>query len=260
MINKLRPFFITLLLLLVTSFISTNYFFAESSSIEGSGRVDLKSSDSSPIQDPENPITPIEPSEVVASKGDLRIDYASRVSFGKVTLKDGEKKLPALAESFKASDQKRGQFVQITDQRSASNGWTLQVKQTKQFETKAKGNQKSHLLNGAYLSFDKAWANSGGESGNPSVTRDTLGIHSFNTTYEVAKATKGNGVGIWSVAFGASSKNESSQPATLTERVNSAGEKELVNSAITLNIPKETTILPGEYKTELIWIIGSLPE
>lgn len=260
MTKQFNSFFITIILLLTTSFISICNTFAESTSIEGSGQIDLKSSESSPIQDPENPVIPVEPTEIASSKGDLRIDYASKVSFGKVKISDGEKKLPALAENFITTKQNRGQFVQVTDQRNVSSGWTLQVKQTKQFETKSTKEQKADTLKGAYLSFDKAWANSGGESGSPRVSRDTLAINSFNTTYEVASATKGNGVGIWSIAFGSSDGNESGQPNTLVEKVNNDKKTEIVNSAVTLNIPKETKIVPGEYKTELVWIIGSLPE
>ena len=259
MTKKANYFFITTAILLA-AVMPMKSVMAESSEIQGSGKVDLKASETSPIQDPEDPITSVDPNNVVASKGELRIDYASKVSFGKVNISDGEKKIPALAETFKTSKIKRGQFVQVTDQSGASSGWTLQVKQAKQFETKAEGDKKSHILKGAYLSFDKAWANSGGESEAPSVTRDTLGINSFDTAYEVASAKKGSGVGIWSLAFGASETNESGQPSTLREVANSTGEKEVVNSAITLNIPKETTIEPGEYITELVWIIGALPE
>lgn len=256
-----KSFFITLLI-----FITLGLFLTEKTSADdalkqtGSGQVNVEASDESEIVDPEEPEEVIDPETNISTKGNLRFDHLPTIDFGTVKLTKNNRTFKALAEKVK--DANRGSFIQISDLREKSTGWVIQVQQDYQFRT-----TDYDELTGAVLSLDKGWANSTSDSGAPTVTRNTLAITNIGEAYEVARAEKNSGQGIWTISFGSSGDNDDDQKSTITEEINSVekSQKKLVsstalkNSAVTLNIPEATQVLPKEYKTKFTWTITAAP-
>lgn len=221
----------------------------------------------SPI-DPENPLEVVDPGAGPSTKGALRIDYVSSLNFNKARIDTKNRTYSALAQQFFSETGPRGSYIQITDQRAQSTGWSVQVKQNHQFRNSVIQAVEEQELQGAVLSLDKGWANSSSESDSPTVTRGTVALTSMDTVYEVATAETGAGRGIWAIVFGASDTNINNQTNTLApvkDRNGKAvtdevyGKSAYSNSAITLMIPETTKIYPVEYETTLTWILGEWP-
>lgn len=224
--------------------------------LDQKARLQVKRSETTEIVDPEKPEVvdpPVDPGP--STKGDLRIDYVSPVDFGKVKLTKTNRTYNALANKVGKEGKWRGNFIQISDFRDKNTGWTLQVKQDYQFKT-----TDYDELTGAVLSLDKGWANSSSDNKAPTVTRDTLAINNIGEVYDVARADKNAGGGVWSINFGASKDNDDNQPTTITEG-NKSQSKEKVesaikNSAVNLTIPDSTKVLPKEYQTKITWVLS----
>ena len=241
---------------------------ATTDSLGQSGAVTVEGSSISNPVDPENPDDIADPGEGPSTEGPLRIDYVSSLDFGRAQLTNTNRTYPALAQQFLGETGPRGSFIQITDQRTNSTGWTLQVKQNHQFRNTVIQEASEQELSGAVLSLDKGWANSSGNSGSPTVTRETIALNSIGTAYELATATAGNGRGVWTIAFGASETNSNNMENTLSPVVDAAGNAVMDefsgkpayhNSAISLTIPTATKIYPVQYATEITWILAELP-
>ena len=218
-------------------------------SLSSTGSVTIKGSETSEIIDPEEPEEIIDPGPGPSTKGNLRFDFVSALDFSTVKVGKTNRNFEALAVPVNGGQKQRGSFVQITDVRSSSKGWTLQVKQMNQFVT-----PDHDELTGAVLSLDKAWANSPGISKPPTVTRDTLALENIGVAYEVARAGKDEGVGIWSIVFGASKDNPKNQPITLKEV-----DGKTRNSAVQLKVPDATNVVAKEYQTKMTWILSQVP-
>ncbi|OJG96959.1 hypothetical protein RV18_GL001308 [Enterococcus termitis] len=241
---------------------------ATADSLGQSGTVSVEGSSISNPIDPENPDDIADPGEGPSTEGPLRIDYVSSLDFGQAQLSDTNRTYTALAQQFLGETGPRGSYIQITDQRTISTGWTLQVKQNHQFRNTVIQEASEQELSGAVLSLDKAWANSNSISGSPTVTRETIALNSIDTAYELATATAGNGRGVWTIAFGASETNSNDMENTLSPVVDAAGnavkdefsgKPAYHNSAISLMIPTATKIYPVQYATEITWILAELP-
>lgn len=230
----------------------------------GRANVKVESSDTTNVVDPEDPDVTTDPTTEVSTKGNLRFDHLPSIDFGEVKIAKSNRTFNALAETIKQGS--RASFIQITDYREKSTGWVVQVKQDYQFKT-----VDNDELKGAVLSVDKGWANSTSSSPAPTVTRNTLSLTNIGQVYEVARAAPGQGRGIWSISFGSSGDNDDGQSSTLSDtalKKKTAGEakstiekktNQLKNSAVTLNIPDGTPIVPKEYQTKFTWIISSTP-
>lgn len=218
--------------------------------LEGTGKVSVTNSGTTEIVDPEIPKEVVDPGPIISTKGDLRFDRLPNIDFGTMKISKDNRTYNALAE--KISSGYRGSFIQISDYREKSSGWVIQLKQDYQFKT-----TDYDELSGAVLSIDKGWANSTSSSGEPTVTRNTLSINNIGESYEVARAEKNSGQGVWAISFGSSGENEDGQKNTL---IGGKDKKEaLRNSAVNLKVPNGTTIVPKEYQTKLTWTISSAP-
>lgn len=236
--------------------------------VDQSGTLTVEGSSISKPVDPENPENVVDPGPSPSTDGALRVDFVSSLDFGHVQLSGTSLIYHARAQQFLSETGPRGSYIQVTDQRAQSTGWTLQVKQTTQFRNTVIQNVDEQELAGAVLSLDKGWANSSGTSGSPTVTRETIALNSIGTAYELGTASAGNGRGVWTIAFGASETNNNNMESTLTPVLDGAGNAVIdefsgkpaySNSAISLTIPKQTKIHPVQYGTELTWILGELP-
>lgn len=214
--------------------------------------------------DPDNPSNPVDPGQSPSTTGELRIDFAPELYFGSHKTNGENLTYYANAQLLHNGLGARGNYVQISDYRGNSKGWTLQLAQEVQFQ-----NEKKHSLDGAVLSFDKPWANS--ENGNknaPLLSRDIIRLEKLNQTYQVAEATPGTGSGTWLISFGASGK-AGGQTNTLVPIENKNGEPTLdpnyedqqifQNKAISLTIPNGAERKTGTYTTMLTWILSELP-
>ncbi|MHC5228834.1 WxL domain-containing protein [Enterococcus sp. LJL99] len=220
------------------------------------------------IQDPENPSKKVDPGDSPSTSGDLRIDFVPQLNFtneNKVSTKDSV--IPVNAQLFHDETEARGNFIQISDYRGASLGWTLQLRQETQFQNKNTANSQ---LDGAYLSFDKSWVNSIMPADqSPNVSKEVIRLSNIGETYNLAEAKSGTGAGTWSISFGASNNNPLEIDNTLKPRNNHKNQPMLdsdfdnkqmtENSAISLTVPGSTKKDPGTYSTVLTWILAELP-
>ncbi|MGC6768512.1 WxL domain-containing protein [Enterococcus sp. LJL128] len=221
--------------------------------------------------DPEIPINPVDPGPGPSTDGDLRFDFVSAFNLGrnKITY-EKERLYHVNAQLFHDGTPARGNYVQITDQRSGSKGWSLQVRQEHQFQNDVIQKQEEKELRGAVFSLDNGWANSPFSAEKaPEVTRDTIEINEIGITYNVAVATPGSGKGTWTIEFGASENNSNGQMNTLFPKTNEDGsavldtafENQQVygNKAVSLSVPMTTKLYPVQYQTVLTWILAELP-
>lgn len=219
------------------------------------------------VVDPEHPDVIVNPGVSPATEGRLRIDYVPQLHFGKQSLKNKKRQFPANAQLFHDGTSPRGEFVQISDYRGASLGWTLQIRQETQFQNVA---AKNPQIKGAVISFDQSWTNSTKDQAEaPEVSKEVISLSNVGETYNLATAKPGKGSGTWSIAFGSSGDNPLKLPNTLTPDVDEAGnaivdsefENQQVyeNSAIKLSIPETTKIDPVPYHTVITWILAELP-
>lgn len=241
---------------------------AAASELGQKGKVVVEGSGTTKPVDPENPGVDVDPGEGPSTEGTLRIDYASALNFGRAQITETDRTYYAQAQLFHDETEARGSYIQITDERNGSYGWTLQVKQVTQLTNPVIQEKENQELTGATLSLDNGWANSFGNSPAPTVTRDTIAINQIGEAYEVARAEANQGMGTWTIEFGAAPTNTSNQPATLTPLTDEAGaplmdetyqKQAYKNSAISLKIPDSTIIHPVQYQTEIIWILSELP-
>lgn len=240
---------------------------ATGDSMNQNGSVIVEGSKVSDPIDPENPTNPVDPGPSPSTEGPLRIDYVSALNFGQSVIKKKNRDYYALAQQFHSNTDPRGSYIQITDQRATSTGWSLQVKQETQFKNSVIQTLSEQELNGAVLSLDKGWSNSSSSGEGPTVTRETLALD-IGVAYQVANATAGAGRGVWTIEFGASSTNKNNQENTLTPLKDSKN-KSIVdpeyqkpaysNSAIKLSIPEKTKIYPVQYETTITWLLAELP-
>lgn len=219
------------------------------------------------IQDPEYPENIVDPGPSPSTSGDLRIDFVPQLDFSANKVSDKGMSLPVNAQLFLDETPARGNFIQITDERPKALGWSLQMRQETQFKNM---NTANNELKGAFLSFDKSWANSTSDLAYaPTVSKEVIEVSSIGETYTLANAKSGDGSGTWSISFGASENNPLQLENTLTQRVDLNGKPVLnsdfankqnyQNSAITLNIPAATQIDAVEYTTVITWILSELP-
>lgn len=232
------------------------------------GSVTVEGKDTSDPIDPEKPGEEVDPGEGPSTKGDLRIDFASALNFGSAEITKTDRQFDSLAQLFHSDTEARGYYIQVSDYRGDTAGWTLTLSQDAQFHSSIIQDLENQSLDGAVLSFGNGWANSAGSSGTPTVSRDTLGLNEMGTAYTVATAGSKEGKGVWSIAFGASSENTSNQENTLSPLKDSEGNAVMdttfnkqahSNSAVFLTVPDTTKIYPVQYTTTLTWTLEAGP-
>ncbi|MHC5247441.1 WxL domain-containing protein [Enterococcus sp. LJL90] len=241
---------------------------AASHSVNQNGSLEVQDSGVTNPVDPEFPGDDVDPGPGPSTDGALRFDFISSLGFGQHELTTEDRLYNSLAQLFHSETKARGYYVQITDVRAAATGWELQLSQDTQFNNGVIQEMDEQSLNGAVLSFDKGWANSGGISDEPSVTRDTIEIQEIGSAYTVASASSTQGKGTWTIEFGASEENQEGLANTLTAVLDETGQSVMdatfnkpvyTNSAIQLRVPESTRIYPVQYSTSLTWTLTAGP-
>lgn len=211
---------------------------------------------------------PTDPGEVAKTEGPLRIDFAPQLTFetSELTNSGTEIRSSATAQLFHNADPS-GHFVQVSDYRDTNSGWTLMVRQESQFVHESKSGVQ---LKGSVISFDSSWANSTKDASlAPTVSKETIQMNNIGESYPLASAGEGQGMGTWSINFGASSANSLGQVDTLEAITDAAGnpitdatyenQQLYRNTAVNLTIPKTNDLVSGNYSTVLTWILAELP-
>lgn len=255
-----------LIILLGVAEIATPTVTAVANSISNQGQIQFEAILPPPeIVDPEKPIKPVDPGPTPSTKGYLRIDFVPKLNFGRNKLSKQDQTYSAYAQLFHGDTTARGNFVQVTDSRLNGEGWKLQVRQESLFTSNT-----GDALKGAYISLNKAWANSIFDSQYaPSIQTDVIKLDKIGITYELATAEKNQGYGTWSIEFGASAENQAGLAPTLHPVVDESGKalvdpafenKQLYkNDAVTFFMPSSKKLKPGYYQTVITWLLAELP-
>lgn len=252
---------------LLTAFLAGTQAFAEAEKLTTDGNITFEAGLEPPvIVDPEKPVDPVDPGETPSTDGYLRLDFVPKLDFGRNKVSDKDQAYEVNAQLFHSDTNARGNYVQVTDSRATGAGWTLQVRQQTEFTSV---DNSEDILKGAFLSFDKAWANSTmDQKYAPSFQQDVIELDKIGMTYDVATAEKGKGYGTWTIEFGASEENTNGLASTLTPLVDESGSPVIdatynkqvyKNNAITFFVPGSVEKKPVHYQTVLTWIIAELP-
>ncbi|MHC5374201.1 WxL domain-containing protein [Enterococcus sp. LJL120] len=264
---KMKSFFKASILVLLFSSFTVSGVKVYANSFDGLGSVTVTDTGVTTPVDPENPGNEVDPGPGPSTTGELRIDFASSLNFGSGSTAGTNRSYTSLAQLFYNDVSARGYYIQVTDRRGDASGWTLSLSQDTQFTSGIIQDLDNQELKGAELTFGSAWANTSGNSGVPSVIRETK-LTEMNTAYNIVTAGQGQGKGVWTVSFGASAENQSDQPNTLTALKDSTGDAVIdttynkpaySNSAITLTVPDTTKIYPVQYTTTLTWTLEAGP-
>lgn len=191
-----------------------------------------------PIE-PDQPVKPVDPTSPTGpspgTAGPLSIDYASSLDFGEVKIKSTDEIYSVKPQEFSAgSPDKFGpNYVQVTDKRGTFEGWTLALKQDKQFFST--GSVKQELA-GAAISFSQASVHSTTENATPTFIKENTLVPGVQV--DVVMAAKDQGMGTWVYRFG-------------TERGTASGE----HQAVQLSVPGKTSKRNDTYTTQLNWTL-----
>ncbi|MBM7690253.1 hypothetical protein BCR24_05215 [Enterococcus ureilyticus] len=240
---------------------------AEESNYSGEGTIRFSGKQPLQVMDPEHPEKPADPGGSPHTDNLLRIDFVPKITFSDATMSEQDQTYYGNAQLFNDDTGARGNFIQVSDFRNDSQGWTLQLKQETQFQNQS---AKSKELKGAVLSFDKSWANSiNDQTTAPTVSKEVIRLSNIGEVYNLAEAKPKKGEGTWAIAFGASVTNTNQQADTLRPKldeknnpiVDPAFNNQPIyeNQAISLFVPGKTEKEPGNYQTVLTWILSELP-
>ncbi|EUJ33690.1 cell surface protein with WxL domain [Listeria floridensis FSL S10-1187] len=163
--------------------------------------------------DPKNPVVPdpgakhpVEP----GTGGSLSIDRASNIEFGDQDISAADQDYYAKLDKLLLQDGTTKQvpnYVQVTDKRGTSAGWTLQVTQQGQFKSAVNGN----ILVGAQLSFANINTNGTSLAAPPTPATDfEIEVAHIGQANTVLTAAAGKGMGTWFANFGTSANGEKS--------------------------------------------------
>lgn len=203
----------------VLTLASTSVLAAETSKYNTEADIELRDmgpdDPTNPLIDPNDPkkpeVFPTDPGNVVHPNGPLVIDYISRYHFGKVAMSGNNATYNAKLD--KVSDSKDGSnpfdvpnFIQVTDNRGNSAGWTLSVRMTQDFKAED-ANQNEVTLDKASITLKNtemmARENNKapiptiyGEGKQVTVSTEKTGLSM------VGAATTNQGMGSWAVTQG----------------------------------------------------------
>ncbi|MGX7418074.1 WxL domain-containing protein [Carnobacterium gallinarum] len=190
---------------------------------------------------PGSEVTPKDPDGITdpnpGTNGPLSIDFASSFGFDeqKITTKD----VTYNAKAQVLSDGSlRPNYLQVTDKRGGTNGWTVQLKQDTQFKS------ASGTLDGALISVANGQVDSVSTSLAPSIAKAnfdlTIDANGDGVAENILGAKTGEGAGTWVYRFG----SDAAEGAT----------------SISLAVPGNTTKYAEEYVTGLTWTLSDTPQ
>lgn len=198
-----------------------------------------------------NPVDPIDPTDPLGpnpgTPGPLSIDFASSLDFGVNKISSKDEIYYANPQLYSEEGKTSANYVQVTDNRGSSAGWTLQVRQDEQF---ANATAKYSELKGAQITIN----NSETVSNAIGVTKPTVPTAVVlipGSAVTVMSAAENAGDGTWISLFG---KTE------LKAEVQADGSSKDVekNTSVQLAVPGSTPKSAVEYRSTLTWILSDV--
>ena len=236
-------------LALISFSVPSTVFAADVEDVISDGKVTFKVDQSKTA--PKNPLdpndakpgTPLDPNNpsgkpATGTSGPLSLDFASSLSFGEALISTDDAKYYAKPQAFTQADGQtvdRPNFIQITDKRGTFEGWTLKVKQEKQFAIK---DDASKELIGAQLKFLNANLISSTEKQYAPTSQASFELIPGSAQIAPVTAAKDQGMGTWVYRF---------------------GDEQQMAKSIELSVPGETPKMAKEYVTSLTWSLESTP-
>lgn len=189
---------------------------------------------------PGKPTNPTNPTGTATNgtTGPLSLDYASSFTFGEAMISADDAKYYAKPQVFSQDDGKtvdRPNFVQVTDKRGTFEGWTLKVKQEKQFSVK---DDDTKELTGAQLKFLNGNVTSTIDQQYAPTGQKEITLVPGSAEVAPLAAAKDQGMGTWIYRF---------------------GDEQTMAKSIELAVPGTSPKMAKEYVTELTWTLESTP-
>lgn len=251
-------------LMLLSAGVSTVFADENDSSLTSTAKVEFKpSTQVTPPVDPEGekpniPIFPWDPTDPEGkpkpgTSGPLSIDFASSFDFGANEISNNDETYYARSQLIVSPDgnkvEARPNYVQVTDNRGTSEGWTLSVKQQGQLKADVKTPNKE--LTGAYIKLSAPKVRSNSNSVSPTPTKELI-LNPSESENIVLSALLDEGSGTWTNAWG--------EPELATETAEDGSEHDVsITKAVELFIPGETPKDAAVYKSILTWVLSDLP-
>lgn len=217
------------------------------------GKVDfIPNDDQTAPVDPTDPQTPVEPETPggqppeVGQSGPLSIDFASSFSFGVNRISNKDQVYYADAQVYHGTSNVTPNYVQITDNRGTSTGWTLTVKQLRQFQS------DEAILKGAFISFSQSHINSQATGTFSPEAQQITSLLPNASESVVMTADLTEGAGTWEDYWG-------SVEVISQEKADGTFYSRNVTKAVQLHVPGRTPKIPKNYQTTLVWSLKEIP-
>lgn len=228
-------------------------------SLPGSGEITFKEgTDPNPPVDPEDPEEEVDPPGPVNPEGGpLTIDFVGDLKFGtqNITPNEGIYYAAEASTTLKGGGSaiKRGNWVQITDQRAVTAagelGWNVKAELTEQFTAPVSGS----VLSGSTLTYSNPVVTtetdtSGTIGGITPVNNVTLEyVEGGGGSETMVSAEPGHGFGTYSIQYG-----RAAGFGGLTESTKTS------NKSIQLVVPANKPLAKETYTAEITWTIEEL--
>lgn len=185
-------------------------------------------------KNPGKPKDPVKP----GTAGPLSIDFASNFKFGTTAITSDNATYYAKPQGWVTAagkDEDRPNYVQVSDKRGTFEGWTLKVKQDKQFAVK---DDQTKELDGAQLKFTNGTLASVTDAKYAPTAKNEFTLTPGATQEMPVEAAKDHGMGTWIYRF---------------------GDNKSAGSSVELSVPGATPKMAKEYVTSITWSLETTP-
>lgn len=193
-------------------------------------------------RDPLNPDVDVDPDNrptLPENQGLISIDFISQFDFGHVPIRSSQAYYPALPQKLRNAEGdpaggERPNYVQISDRREESTGWTLSAR----LDEAGFVSEEGHQLRGVQLLLNNIRMAT--TSSNTSSTPTYLESRELNAGRQIlAKAEEGQGSGTWIQRF---------------------GDGETMDQSVMLEVPVNATPQATSYTGIIHWELSFVPE
>jgi hypothetical protein len=193
-------------------------------------------------RDPLNPDVDVDPDNrptLPENQGLISIDFISQFDFGHVPIRSSQAYYPALPQKLRNAEDdpaggERPNYVQISDRREESTGWTLSAR----LDEAGFVSKEGHQLRGVQLLLNNIRMAT--TSSNTSSVPTYWESRELNTGRQIlAKAEEGQGSGTWIQRF---------------------GDGETMDQSVMLEVPVSATPQATSYTGIIHWELSFVPE
>lgn len=245
----------------------------EARTLNGKGTIqyienDDSNNDGNEVVDPEKPDEKIDVEEEEGTnnntkKGTLRVDFVSHLDFGATNkIKTGAGEYfasPTVGTNKDGEEVKRGNFVQVTDQRGDGiKGWKLSAKVTSPFT-----NTAGDVLDGAKLTYSNPFVNSDQTdktnlpTPTSSVVLDTTGTTTNSEVMLSADAATKQGWGAYTIEYGRPALDADDK--VVEDGTTGVVTQPTMAESVKLDVPANTPLKIGDaYQATILWTIAEL--